>query len=92
MWIGDGAPILNVGIFRTSKFLVLTCRRILHKGIPTKYYLQNGQRRTPPPTMQDSNLVVRELLEELETECARQSLDPRYKKLLANNFQYKTCS
>jgi hypothetical protein len=32
---------------------------------------------TPPPVIQDSNLVVRELLEEIEIECARQSLDPR---------------
>jgi hypothetical protein len=35
---------------------------------------------TPPPVIQDSNLVVRELLEEIEIECARQSLDPRYNK------------
>jgi hypothetical protein len=35
---------------------------------------------TPPPFIQDSNLVVRELLEEIEIECARQSLDPRYNK------------
>jgi hypothetical protein len=33
---------------------------------------------TPPPFIQDSNLVVRELLEEIEIECARQSLDHRY--------------
>jgi hypothetical protein len=33
---------------------------------------------TPPPVIQDSNLVVRELLEDLEIECARQSLDPIY--------------
>jgi hypothetical protein len=36
---------------------------------------------TPPPFIQDSNLVVQELLEEIEIECARQeSLDPRYNK------------
>jgi hypothetical protein len=33
---------------------------------------------TPPPVIEDSKLVVRELLEEIEIECARQSLDPTY--------------
>jgi hypothetical protein len=35
---------------------------------------------TPPPVIEDSNLVVRELLEEIEIECAKQSLDPRYNR------------
>jgi hypothetical protein len=33
---------------------------------------------TPPPVIEDSNLVVRELLEEIEIEYAKQSLDPKY--------------
>jgi hypothetical protein len=65
-----------------SKLLVLTYRGILHKGIPTQDQLQFVVRRQK--TIQDSNLVIRELLEELETECARQSLDPRYTKQLDN--------
>jgi hypothetical protein len=74
MWVDNGAPSLRFESPAPQNFWYSLFVQFYAREFWTKFSRRSFNGEYPTLCHQDSNLVVRELLEEIEIECARHAI------------------